>query len=176
MGTSVASALTAETIFEIIKCIFDVDMPARGRMGSKSEMFRFFNSGYAHDRNISIFRRRALRVTGNTLIKPNYAGVRQSRDSLHRDRHNMTKKVAAAACSETAVAKKLKKFTETCFVPHYYACKFGLNRLRIDGDIRQNAAITAIMENLAIAIYRLRPIQPVIKPSMFQRTTVQLVH
>ena len=55
MGTSVASALTAETIFEIIKCISDVDMPARVRMGSKSEIFRFFNSGYAHDRNISIF-------------------------------------------------------------------------------------------------------------------------
>ena len=34
MGTSVASALTAETIFEIVKCISDVDMPARGRMGS----------------------------------------------------------------------------------------------------------------------------------------------
>ena len=62
-GTSVASALTAETIFEIIKCISDVDM--RGRMGSKSEVFRFFNSGYAHDRNISIFRRRASTVTSN---------------------------------------------------------------------------------------------------------------
>jgi len=102
MGTSVASALTAETIFEIIKCICDVDMPARGRMGSKSEIFRFFNSGYAHDRNISIFRRRASTVTGNTLIKLNDASVRQSRDSLHHDRHNMTKKVAAAPCSETA--------------------------------------------------------------------------
>ena len=93
MGTSVASALTAETGFEIIKCISDVDMPARGRMGSKSEIFMFFNSGYAHDINISIFRRRASRVTGNTLIKPNYASVRQSiGDSLHRDRHNITKK------------------------------------------------------------------------------------
>jgi len=51
---SVASALTAETIFEIVKCISDVDMPARVRMGSKSEIFRFFKSGYAHDRNISI--------------------------------------------------------------------------------------------------------------------------
>jgi len=70
MGTSVASALTAETVFEIIKCISDVDMPARGRMGSKSGIFRFFDSGYAHDRNISIFRRRASTVTGNTLIKP----------------------------------------------------------------------------------------------------------
>jgi len=40
--------------------------------------------------------------TGNTLIKPNYASVRQSRDSLHRAMHNMTKKVAAAPCSETA--------------------------------------------------------------------------
>jgi len=52
-------------------------------------------------------------------------------------RHTMTKKVAAAPCSETARAKKLKKLTETCFLVHYYACKFGLNRLRIDGDIRQ---------------------------------------
>ena len=92
MGNSVASALSAETIFEIMKSISDVDMPARGRMRSKSDIFRFFNSGYAHDRNISIFRRRASRVTGNTLIKPNYASERQSRDSLHRDRHNMTKK------------------------------------------------------------------------------------
>jgi len=55
MGISVASVLTAETIFEIIKCIADVDMPARVRMGSKSEICRFFNSGYAYDRNISIF-------------------------------------------------------------------------------------------------------------------------
>ena len=91
MGTSVASALTAETVFEIIKCISDVDMPARGRMGSKCEIFRFFNSGYAHDRNISIFRHRASTVSGNTLIKPNYASVRQSRDSLHRNTHNVTK-------------------------------------------------------------------------------------
>jgi len=51
MGTSVACAATAETIFEIVKCISDVDMPARGRMGSKCEIFRFFNYGYAHDRN-----------------------------------------------------------------------------------------------------------------------------
>ena len=102
MGTSVASALTAETIFEIIKCMSDVDMRGRVRMGSKFEIFRFFNSGYAYDRNISIFRRRASRVTGNTLIKPNYASMRQLRDSLHRDTHNMTKKVAAAPCSENA--------------------------------------------------------------------------
>jgi len=116
---------TAETIFEIVKCIADVDMLPRGHMGSKCEIFRFFNSGYAHDRNISIFRRRAFFHTGNTLIKPNYASVRQSRDSLHRDTHTMTKKVAAVLCSETARAKKLKKFTETCFMAHYYACKFG---------------------------------------------------
>jgi len=62
MGTSVASALTAETGFEIMKCMSDVDMPARMRMGSKLEILRFFNSGYAHDRNISIFRRRASRL------------------------------------------------------------------------------------------------------------------
>jgi len=91
MGTSVASALTAETVFEIIKCVADVDMPARMRMGSKSAIFRFFNSGYAHNRNISIFRRHAFLRTRNTLVKPNYASVRQSRDSLHRDRHKVTK-------------------------------------------------------------------------------------
>jgi len=92
MGTSVASALTAKTIFEIVKCISDVVMRGRGRMASKSEIFRFFNSGFAHDRNVLFFRRRSSRVTGNTLIKPNYASVRQSRDSLHRDRHNMAQK------------------------------------------------------------------------------------
>jgi len=41
MGTSVVSALTAETIFEIMKCISDVDMRGCVRMGSKSEIFRF---------------------------------------------------------------------------------------------------------------------------------------
>jgi len=92
MGTSVASDVTAETIFEIMKCIADVDMPARVRMGSKSEIFRFFNSGYVHDRNMSIFRRRVSNATENTLITRNYASVRQSRGSVHRDRHNMTKK------------------------------------------------------------------------------------
>jgi len=54
VGTSVASALSAETIFEIMKCIADVDMLPRGCMVSKCEIFRFFNSGYAHDRNISV--------------------------------------------------------------------------------------------------------------------------
>ena len=102
VGTSVASALTAETDYESMKCMCDVDMRDRVRMRSKSQIFMFFNSGYAHDRNISIFRRLASRVTGNTLIKPKYASVRQSRDSLHRDTHKMTKKVAAAPCSETA--------------------------------------------------------------------------
>ena len=33
--------------------------------------------------------------------------------------------------------KKLKKCTETSFLAHYCACKFGLNRLRSDGDIRE---------------------------------------
>jgi len=86
----------------------------------------------------TIFRRRASTVTGNTLIKPNYASVRQSRDSLHRATHNgPEEKVAAAPWSESAGAKKLKKCTDTCFVAHYCACKVGVNRLRIDGDIRQ---------------------------------------
>jgi len=106
VGHFCASALTAETVFEsikIIECMSDVDMRGRVRMGSKCEIFRFFKSTffYAHDRNISIFRRRASSVTGNTLTKPDYASVRQSRDSLHRDTHNVTKKVAAAPCSET---------------------------------------------------------------------------
>jgi len=51
----VASALTAETGFEIMKRMCDVDMRGRVRMGSKSEIFMFFNSGYAHDRNIRFF-------------------------------------------------------------------------------------------------------------------------
>ena len=55
VGTSVASAGTAETIFESIKCMCDVDMHGRVRMGSKSQIFMFFNSGYAHYRNILIF-------------------------------------------------------------------------------------------------------------------------
>jgi len=58
VGT-VASALTAETGYESMKCIFDVDMRGRVCMGSKLQIFMFFNSGYAHDRNISFFRRRA---------------------------------------------------------------------------------------------------------------------
>jgi len=97
VGTSVASALTAGTVFEIMKCVSDVDMRGRVCMGSKCEIFMFFNSGYAHDRNISIFRRRAIRVTGNTLTEPDYARVRQSRDSLHRDMHNVTKKSRGSA-------------------------------------------------------------------------------
>jgi len=72
----VASALTAETGYESMKCMCDVDMRGLVRMGSKCEIFRFFNSGYARDRNISIFRRRASTVTENTLIELNYASVR----------------------------------------------------------------------------------------------------
>jgi len=101
VGTSVASALTAETGFEIMKCMSDVDMPARARMGSKSEILRFFSSGYAHDRNVAIFRRRASTVTGNTLILPIYGSVRQSRDSLHRDRHTLIK-IKSRGGAETA--------------------------------------------------------------------------
>jgi len=35
VGTSVASAGTAETVFESIKCMCDIDMRGRVRMGSK---------------------------------------------------------------------------------------------------------------------------------------------
>jgi len=41
MGTSVASALNAETIFEIMKCVSDVDMRGRGR-GVKIRKFQVF--------------------------------------------------------------------------------------------------------------------------------------
>jgi len=69
----------------------DVDMRGRVRMGSKSQIFMFFNFGYANDRNISIFRCCASRVTGNTLIKLDYSSVKQSTDSLHRGTHKVTK-------------------------------------------------------------------------------------
>ena len=97
VGTSVASALTAETVVEIMKCMCDVEMRGRMRIGSKSQIFMFFNSGYAHDRNIFIFRRRASTVTGNTLMKPKYASVRQSTDSLHHGTHKVTKKSRGGA-------------------------------------------------------------------------------
>jgi len=42
MGTSVASVLTAETVFEIMKCICDVDMRGRECMGSKFANFKVF--------------------------------------------------------------------------------------------------------------------------------------
>ena len=54
--TSAASALTAETVFEIIKCMSDVDMPARVRIGSKFlatptiEIFRFLDVGHRMQR------------------------------------------------------------------------------------------------------------------------------
>jgi len=41
IGTSVAYALTAETIFEIMKCISDVDMPTRVRMGQNAKFSGF---------------------------------------------------------------------------------------------------------------------------------------
>ena len=40
---------------------------------------------------------------------------------------------------------------------HYYACKFGLNRLRI--ELAEIFAKRAIMGKLVIAMYRLRSIQ-----------------
>ena len=63
-----------------------------GAWGQNAKFSGFFNSGYAHGKSISIFRRRAFLRTGNTLIKPNFASAIRSRDSLDRDRHNVTKK------------------------------------------------------------------------------------
>jgi len=44
VGTSVASAGTTETIFEIIKCISDVDMRGAGAWGQnqKFQVFQFW--------------------------------------------------------------------------------------------------------------------------------------
>ena len=63
VGTSVASALTAETGFETVKCMCDVDMRGRVRMGSKSEIFMFFNSGYAQ----SLLRQAVFKVAAFRL-------------------------------------------------------------------------------------------------------------
>jgi len=132
MGTSVASALTAETISEIIKCMFDVDMCGHGCMGSKYEIFRFFNSGYAHDRNILIFRHWASRVSGKTLIKPNCASVRQSRDSLHRDRHKMTKK--SRRCRALKPLELSSKNSRRCVLWRTTVTKLHLSRYSHDID------------------------------------------
>jgi len=68
-GTPVASALTAETVFEIIKCIFLMSICSHaGAWGQNSQIFRFFKSGYAHDGNISIFRRRASYVVRRAIV------------------------------------------------------------------------------------------------------------
>ena len=79
VGTSVTSAVTAETRYESMKCMCGVDMRGRVRMGSKSQIFMFFNSGYAHDRNISIFRRRAWR---RRALKP--LELRSSKNARRR--------------------------------------------------------------------------------------------
>jgi len=41
VGTSVASALSVETIFEIMKCIADVDMRGRGTWGQNPKFSGF---------------------------------------------------------------------------------------------------------------------------------------
>jgi len=59
---------------------------------SKAVILRFFNSGYAHDRNI-----RFLDVGHSFEHETRYASVRQSRESLHRDRHKVAKKSRGGA-------------------------------------------------------------------------------
>jgi len=44
-------------------------------------------------------------------------------------------------------------------VVHYYVCEFRVNRLRIDGDIRQKPLYWTDTRFGVIAIYRLRPLQ-----------------
>jgi len=64
-GTSVASALTAETIFEIMKCMSDVDMRAACAWGQNVkfsgfsilatptiEIFRFLDVGHLPSRTL----------------------------------------------------------------------------------------------------------------------------
>jgi len=54
MGTSVASALTADTIFEIMKCIADVDM--RGRVDAWGQNREFSGLSIVTTPTIEIFR------------------------------------------------------------------------------------------------------------------------
>jgi len=74
MGTSVASALTAETVFEIIKCMSDVDMPARVRMGSKCEILRFL----PHDAMLSAVYATAI-PSVRLSVRPSVTRVDQSK-------------------------------------------------------------------------------------------------
>jgi len=113
-------------------------MHGRMRMGSKFEILRFFKSGYAHDRNISFFRRRASRATGNTLIKPNCASVRQSRDSLHRDRHKVTKKSRRRRALKPLELRSSVNSRRRVFLAHYYACNT-ISRSSVSRSIKQLA-------------------------------------
>ena len=74
MGTSVASALTAETIFEIMKYISDVDMRGRVRMGSKSEILcsrSRSRSKVTWYRHFSAYTKIAFSTTNMTRSLPN---------------------------------------------------------------------------------------------------------
>ena len=126
-------------------------MPARVRMGSKCEIFRFFNSGYAHDRNIAIFGRRASNATQNTWIKPNYASVRQSRDSLHRDRHNVTKKSQRRRALKSLELKSWKNSRRRVFST-LLCLQIWCKSIK---NWRRYSTKTAIMDKLVIAMYRL---------------------
>ena len=54
VGTSVASAVTAETVFEIMKCISDVDMPAHA--GAWGQNVKFSGFSILATPTIEIFR------------------------------------------------------------------------------------------------------------------------
>ena len=92
------------------------------------EIFRFLDVEHRHSA-----------ATENTTIKPNYASVRQSRYSLYRGTHKVTKKSRLRRALKPLELRSWKNSRRRVFwhTTINYACKFGLNRLRIDGDIRR---------------------------------------
>ena len=125
MGTSVASALTAETIFESMKCMSDVDMRSRVRNCAWGQKPKFSGFSILATPTIEIFRfldveHRHSAATENTTIKPNYASVRQSRYALHRGTHKLTKQESPAVADKPA--RRLRKVC-TVYVGAWGCCK-----------------------------------------------------
>ena len=66
------------------------------------------------------------------LPSAKYRPMRLVVDAAHND-----KKSRGGAVLWNSLSWEAGKIHGDVFLAHYYACKFGLNRLRIDGDIRQ---------------------------------------
>ena len=75
-GHFCGSALTVETVFEIMKCVCVMSICVAACAWGQNRKFSCFSIVDTPTIEIfrfSIFRRRASTVTGNTLIEPNYA-------------------------------------------------------------------------------------------------------